>query len=118
MNTKLLGMAALGLALAGCGDVYYARRPYRERVVVVERPGPVVVAQPAPVYVEEGAVVNGVVIVEPAVVPEYVFIGGGWYYWHPGCRCWVHAVRPRGWQPAVSVRVYRSWNEHPMYHHH
>jgi hypothetical protein len=81
---------------------------------VVVQPAPVVV-QPAPVYVEEGAVVNGVVVAEPVGVDSYVLIDGGWYYWHPGFRCWVHAHRPYGWRPRGDMHVYHGWGEHPMY---
>jgi hypothetical protein len=105
---------ALGAAfLAGCHVTVVQPAP--------PPPGPVVV-QPAPVYaaptyVEEGAVVNGVVIVAPPVIDGYILIGGEYYYWHPGFRCWVHARRGREWHPGHEVHIYHDWHEHPMYEH-
>jgi hypothetical protein len=95
----------------------WREHPIYRTAVVVARPAAVVVAQPAPVIVEEGAMVGGVVVVAPALVSDYVSIGGGWYYWHPGLRCWVHAHRSRDWHPAASAHIYHSWGEHPMYGH-
>jgi hypothetical protein len=131
---RVKSIAALGLVvlLAGC-DVVVMDRPYRRPVVYqpapvlvqpapapvyAPPPGPVVaappavVAQPAPAYVEEGSVVGGVVVTEPVGV-DYVLVGGGWYYWHPGLHVWVHATRGAGWRPRG--RVYTSWGAHPMY---
>src|SRR5271169_3171718 len=56
---------------------------------VAPSPPAVVVVQPAPQYVEEGATVNGVVVVAPPVVEGYVQVNGGWYYWHPTVQTWV-----------------------------
>lgn len=84
---------------------------------VVVAPAPVVVAA-APVFVEEGARVGGVVVAAPVGVSEYVFINGGWYYYHPGMRQWVHAHHPGNWRPPANVHVYYKWEDHPQYHHH
>ena len=59
--------------------------------------------------------VNGVVVAEPPGVDGYVQVGGGWYYWHPALRSWVHAQRPAEWRPRGDARVYHNWSEHPMY---
>jgi hypothetical protein len=84
---------------------------------VVVQPAPVVVVQPAPTYIEEGSIVGGVVVVEPAGVDGYVLIGSDWFYWHPGFHCWVRAHRPYGWRPRGGMHIYHGWGEHPMYHH-
>ena len=106
MKLPILGLTLGAVLLAGC------------RVTVVQPapppPGPVVV-QPAPAYVEEGAVVNGVVVVTPPVIDSYVLIGGQYYYWHPGLRCWVHVRRGPEWHPGGDVHIYHEWHEHPMY---
>lgn len=132
MSTKLLAVLSLVWLLSGCEGVVVVDRPHhRPRPVVVYQTAPVVVAQPAPVavqpapvvvvqpaptYVEEGAVVGGVVVAEPAAIEGYVLLGGGWYYWHPGLHVWVHSGHPGNWHPEHG-RVYRGWAEHPMYHH-
>lgn len=96
--------------------------PAGQAVPVVVQPAPVpgqpapVAVQPAPVVVEEGVVYGGVVVAEPAGMADYVFIGGGWYYWHPGLHVWVHANRPGNWRPGAGARVYHGWAEHPVYH--
>lgn len=96
--------------------------PPPQPVVVMAPPPPVpqpaltvVVPAPAPVIVEEGVAVGGVVVAEPVGISDYVFIGGGWYYWHPGVHTWVHANRPNGWRPgpSIHVQVMRSWGERP-----
>jgi hypothetical protein len=76
-----------------------------------------VVAEPPPAYVDEGAVVNGVVVTPPTEIDSYVFIGGDWFYWSPGFHCWVRAHRGAGWHPREGAHVYHQWHEHPMYHH-
>jgi hypothetical protein len=108
------------------GPVY---RPGPAAVVVTPAPGPVYAPAPgvvyapapgpvyaaAPVTYEEGAVVNGVVVVEPQGVTDYVFMNGGYYYWHPGLGIWVHARRDAGWRPGGGIHVYGSFAEHPAY---
>jgi hypothetical protein len=103
MNTKALLVSGVLLSLAGC-----VVHEHRDRVVMVR--------QPAPAVVEEGAVYQGVVVAEPGPVADYVFINGGFYYWHPGLRCWVHAHRPEGWHPEPDAHVYYNWTDHPIYH--
>jgi len=126
MNAKVLAFVTIPgslILLSGCGGVVYVGRPH-PRTVVVAEPAPVVyqqptvVVQPAPTYVEEGGVFGGVVVAAPASVDDYVFVNGGWYYWHPGLRVWVHANRPGGWHPGPNVHVYASWGEHPVYRAH
>ena len=73
------------------------------------------VRQPPAVVYEEGVVVNGVLIAEPVGMNEYVFVGGGWYYWYPMLAIWVHTHRAAGWRPAEGVHVYRNWTDHLMY---
>ena len=138
-----LGVATT-MAQFGCEGVVVVDRPYRRRpppavvyfqpapVVVQPAPQPVmvpppvpssvgepppqvVVPAPAPVVYEEGVVVNGVLLAEPVGVTDYVFIGGGWYYWYPTLGIWVHAHRPSDWRPREGVHVYRNWSDHPMY---
>jgi hypothetical protein len=108
MNLRFLAVSALALPMVGC-----VVRAQPAAVVVAPAPAPVVV-QPAPTYVEEGAVVNGVVVA-PIEVDSYVLIGGDWFYWNPGFHCWVHAHRGYGWRPRGEARVYHGWGEHPMY---
>ena len=128
MNARMILPPLMGAMLIGCEGVIVASGPPRRAVIVAE-PAPVVVAPdppapepvvvaPAPTYVEEGAVVGGVVVVAPPEVDGYILIGGEWYYWHPGVRCWVHAHRAVGWHPGPSIRIYRGWHEHPMYRQH
>lgn len=112
---QLVGLMLLA-SLAGCEGVVVVDRPhYRRPPPVVYEPAPVVY-QAAPAYVEEGAYVNGAVVVPPAYIDGYVSINGGWYYWHPGFHAWVHAHPSYGWHPDAHVRVYHDWSEHPMYH--
>ncbi len=79
------------------------------------RAAEVVVEAPAPQFVEEGTTYNGTVVVAPASISDYVFINGGWYYWHPGLNIWVHAAHDRDWHPGASVHVYSHWSDHPQY---
>jgi hypothetical protein len=106
MNLRSLALILLAVGLVGC--TFEVANP--------PPPPPGAVAEPPPAYVEEGAVVNGVMVAAPADIDSYVQIGGGWFYWSPGFHCWVHAHRPEGWHPREGVHVYHHWGEHPMYH--
>ncbi len=119
-SLMVIGLVVLSaLGLTGCvvgvaavvpvhhGVVYVAPAP------VVVAPAPVVVAGP-PVVVEEGACVEGAVVVAPSVVTEWVFFGGGWYYYHPHYHYWVHSHYPAYWHPVHGhVVTIHSWAERP-----
>ena len=75
------------------------------------------VVAPPEGMVDEGAVIGGVVVMPPPLIDGYVQFNSGWYYWHPGFHCWVHAPRPLDWRPPARVRVYHGWNQHPMFQH-
>ena len=106
MRLYLLMLPA-ALALLGC-----ERRPSEH--VVYERPI-VLHDDRGPVFYEDGMTVRGVVLHEPRGV-DYVHTDGGWYYFHPGARVWVHARHDDDWHPDGG-HVYRSWTEHPEYRH-
>ena len=115
-NVSVLALLSAVTMVAGCVYVErpYHPRPYYEPAPVVVAPAPV---YGAPVYVDEGAVYQGVVVA-PVETQDYVWVNGGWYYWHPGGNVWVHAHRSEGWHPPREAHVYQSWSEHPMYHAH
>jgi hypothetical protein len=122
-SVMVLALAAL-LATAGCDERRESQPQAAAPSAAPPAPAPAGFAQPAPVvvqaapqYVEEGATVNGVVVVQQPVTDGYVLVNGGWYYWHPTLQVWVHAQRPAEWHPQPDARVYHAWAEHPKFRH-
>jgi hypothetical protein len=117
---SLSAIVVLAAGLAGCTVQAYSPPP--QPVYVAPAPQPVYVT-PAPVYVAppvvvvEGAVVDGVVIVAPPVIDDWVFINGGWYYYHPSFHRWVFTHHPNYWEPPHTAHVERlhSWSERPRH---
>ncbi|HEX4343070.1 MAG TPA: hypothetical protein VH255_06750 [Verrucomicrobiae bacterium] len=119
---KLSTFAALValLSLTGCivaqpqpQQAYYAPQPVVVQPQPVYAPAPVVVEAPQVEVVTE-------VEVTPIVVNEYYFVGGHYYYWHPGYNRYVVL---RG-EPPSGHRILhedhlaprdRQGNPHPEY---
>ena len=106
MNMRIIASAlALSTALLGTS---ISVTPVRADTTVVVEDTP-------PTFVEEGATINGAVVVAPADV-DYVTIDGAWYYYHPGLHTWVHVNHDKDWHPDAKAHIYHKWSEHPMYH--